>query len=79
MLGLDRSTIGRNIGVLKKHGLVKEGPSSDGRESLVALTDFGANALVRARPLWKAAQDQVQEKIGAVEIRAFASILRSLA
>jgi DNA-binding MarR family transcriptional regulator len=61
---LDRSTVGRNVKVLERLGLVHEVDSDDQRETEVALTDDGVETLRRARPLWEDAQRQVETALG---------------
>lgn len=77
-LDMDRSTIGRNVRVVEKLGLVRQGAGSDARESVVAITEEGKAAIKVARPLWEAAQTEVRARIGAVASTAFTSILATL-
>ncbi len=74
-LELDRSTVGRNVKVLARMGLVAETATEDRRETAIALTEEGLEALRRAAPLWKEAQRRVEEALGA----AGAASLRALA
>lgn len=70
--GLDRSTIGRNVKVLERMGLIEDAPGHDGREACVALTPTGQMTLNAAEPLWKQAQQQIETAIGqdvAVQLR----------
>ena len=72
---LDRSTVGRNIKVLARMGLVSETGADDQRERAVALTEAGRDTLRRARPLWEEAQRRVEAVLG----EAGADTLRALA
>ncbi len=72
---LDRSTVGRNVRVLARMGLVAETTPEDQRETAVALTEAGRETLRRARPLWVEAQRRVEAALGA----AGAESLRTLA
>lgn len=56
IVGLDRSTLGRNLRVLEKQSLIKMGVGEDGRARVVSLTDAGRRALQSAVPLWRSAQ-----------------------
>jgi DNA-binding MarR family transcriptional regulator len=62
---LDRSTIGRNVKVLERLGLVRFAPPEDQREAPVRLTPAGEEALQRASPLWDEAQRRVETILGA--------------
>ena len=73
-LDLDRSTMGRNIRVVEKLGLVTTGRGEDQRESVVRLTDHGAAVLREAVPLWEDCQKDIEARIGAERLRALADI-----
>ena len=62
-VGLDRSTLGRNVRVLERDGFVARVGSDDERERLIALTTKGRNALEQARPLWAKAQRQMARRL----------------
>lgn len=72
---LDRSTVGRNVRVLERMRLVRLTAAKDQRESAVSLTRAGAEALRRAAPLWKDAQQRIETALGADQ----AEQLRTLA
>ena len=72
---LDRSTVGRNVRVLERMGLVSETTAEDQRETTVALTAAGVDTLRRARPMWEEAQRRVEAALGG----AGAETLRTLA
>lgn len=63
-LGMDRTTLTRNLKPLEKQGLITIVPGSDQRVRLVSLTDRGRAALVKALPLWESAQACVIEGLG---------------
>lgn len=63
--GLDASTLGRNVRVLEKAGLVRFGPGADRRTRLIELSDAGADRLARAATLWDTAQADVEARLGA--------------
>jgi len=58
-LGMDRSTLSRNLDPLERRGLVAIGPEERHRARRVALTDAGVTLLEAAYPLWQAAQRDV--------------------
>lgn len=62
---LDRSTIGRNIRVLERKGLVEaERSQEDRRETVVALTERGLRLVKEAKPVWQECQREIELKIG---------------
>jgi DNA-binding MarR family transcriptional regulator len=64
-LGVDRTTLTRNLKPLEAEGLVTVAPGSDQRTRLVALTPEGERALHAVLPLWEQAQAHMVEGIGA--------------
>ena len=75
---LDRSTIGRNVRVLEKMGLVALGRGKDQREATVELSDAGRQVLVDGAPLWDGAQKTLDDRLGADFMRQLHSALDSL-
>lgn len=74
-LGLDRSTLGRNLRPLLKAGLVAMDGGEDRRAHTLALTDAGRALLEKAIPLWRDAQRHVSEKLGREKTRALRAVL----
>lgn len=74
-LGLDRSTLGRNLRPLLKAGLVAMEGGEDRRAHTLALTDAGRDVLEKAIPLWRDAQRHVSEKLGREKTRALRAVL----
>lgn len=74
-LGLDRSTLGRNLRPLIKIGLVVMEGGADRRAHTLALTDAGRAMLEKAIPLWRDAQRHVSEKLGREKARALRAVL----
>jgi DNA-binding MarR family transcriptional regulator len=74
-LGLDRSTLGRNLRPLIKAGLVVLEGGADRRAHTLALTDAGRAAFEKAIPLWREAQRHVSEKLGRDKTRALRAVL----
>lgn len=64
VMGLDRTTLSRNLRVLEKRGLVVLVPGEDKREVRVRLTEKGNQVLEEAIPLWAEAQAQVVDTVG---------------
>lgn len=63
-LGLERSTISRNLDVLKHRGFVCAAvTSSAGRTTRVTVTDAGYQALANAEPAWQRAQEWISRTV----------------
>ncbi|TBW40645.1 MarR family transcriptional regulator [Siculibacillus lacustris] len=75
---LDRSTIGRNVRVLERMGLVEIATGADQREATVTLAAAGHDTLRRALPLWQGAQDRIETALGGVSIDALRTLLGAL-
>lgn len=73
VLSMDRTTVSRNVRLLRDDGLVRiERSPLDGRVRIVLPTEAGERALVEGLPLWKQAHGKVVEMLGAdaaVELR----------
>jgi DNA-binding MarR family transcriptional regulator len=65
IVGLDRSTLGRNLRVLEKQALVEIGTGVDARARRVCLTRTGHERLRKAVPLWRQAQLEFSQIVGA--------------
>lgn len=78
-LGLDRTTLGRNLKLLEKSGLVAlQGNSADQRERLVSLTRAGARRLEQALAAWQAAQVKVKQGLGKPGLAALNQLVRQI-
>jgi DNA-binding MarR family transcriptional regulator len=75
---LDRSTLGRNLRVLAREGLVSLGPGRDERTRTVKLTDKGARHIEAATPLWQEAQARLAASLGAEKRKALLRIAADL-
>ena len=62
--GLDRSTLGRNLRVLEKQGLIAMQVGADARTREITLTKEGRQAIRRAAPLWQSVQDTLVDRLG---------------
>jgi DNA-binding MarR family transcriptional regulator len=78
-LGLDRTTLTRNVRPLLRERLVREAPAQDGRLRLLALTDAGEKLVKRTLPLWELAQRSVTEEMGEKRWAGFMKELESVA
>ena len=64
ILGMDRTTLTRNLEPLTKQHLVRLEEGQDRRMRLVFLTQEGEQALRRAWPLWQEAQARIERALG---------------
>ncbi|WP_191485237.1 MarR family winged helix-turn-helix transcriptional regulator [Pseudomonas sp. FEN] len=78
-MGLDRSTLGRNLRVLEGDGLVSLTEGADQRNRLVRLTDAGVERLVAAQPAWEASQQRLVERLGEEKRATLLALLEELA
>jgi DNA-binding MarR family transcriptional regulator len=77
---LDRSTLGRNMRVLQRAGLVAIRPGDDLREARLSLTAAGEETLRRAVPIWQGAQDELLQRLGAdgaAQLEALLGVLQA--
>jgi DNA-binding MarR family transcriptional regulator len=63
-LGMDRSTLPRNLRPLVRRRLVEVGPGPDRRERTIRVTKAGKRQLARTIPYWKQAQRWVLNAVG---------------
>lgn len=64
-LELDRSTVGRNVKVLQRHGWVASARGRDQREAVLSLTEAGEGILDAGAPLWREAQTRIGRQFAA--------------
>jgi DNA-binding MarR family transcriptional regulator len=72
-LGMDRTTLTRNLRPLQKQGLISVGPEGWRRSRNLAITKKGRSRIREALPLWERAQEALREKLGShawVDVRA---------
>jgi DNA-binding MarR family transcriptional regulator len=65
IVGLDRSSLGRNLKVLERDKLVTFVGGADERSKVVQLTAKGRKALEIALPLWRGVQKRMKSTLGA--------------
>ena len=65
IVDLDRSSLGRNLKVLERDGLVALGGGEDERSKVIRLTTKGKAALTKAKPLWLGVQRRMKAKLSA--------------
>lgn len=65
LLAVDRTTLTRTMGAMKRSGLIRFGSGDDKRERLWSLTARGKQELARVLPRWERAQDRLRKRLGA--------------
>lgn len=75
VIGIDRTTLTRNLDVLMKQHLVQSQEGKDRRIRLVLPTREGEEALSIAMPLWREAQARIERVLGSEH---FAALLTEL-
>jgi DNA-binding MarR family transcriptional regulator len=63
-LALERTTLLRNLELLRRQGLVADEPTDRGRSRRLALTAEGEALVMRCVPSWRQAQDALQAALG---------------
>ena len=71
IVGLDRSSLGRNLKVLERDKLVTFVGGADERSKVVQLTSKGQKALETALPLWRDVQKRIKSTLGAEKDAVF--------
>lgn len=70
-LDIERTAMGKMVGLLVRDGFVRTRPSpADARSRLVELTSEGGDLFTRALPVWREAQRQFNEINGAENVGA---------
>ncbi|MGN6184179.1 MAG: MarR family winged helix-turn-helix transcriptional regulator [Thermoanaerobaculia bacterium] len=77
-LGLDRSTLSRNLALLERVGFVDIGPSSGPKPGLISLTRKGRETLRRAHKLWNEAHSHLEQILSLTQIEDGLGFLKSL-
>jgi DNA-binding MarR family transcriptional regulator len=79
VLGMDRTTLTRNLAPLRRDRLVALGPGPDRRVRLATITEKGRKVLTAAIPLWEEAQDRIAGALGPGRWQAIRRDLHRLA
>lgn len=78
LLGADRTTVTRNMTVLRKKGLVEQVQHDDKRVNALQLSAVGRKTLDEAMPHWRSAQESALGRLGDVDSAALLATLRKL-
>ena len=63
LLGMDRSTLTRNLKPLEEKGLVALGPEGHHRSRTLSITSRGEQLVRKALPLWEKTQQNLREEL----------------
>jgi DNA-binding MarR family transcriptional regulator len=67
MLDLDKTTLSRNLQLLKRNGWIESSPADDARERRFVLSSSGKQKLDAAQPAWQSAQEQLRAELSPTE------------
>jgi DNA-binding MarR family transcriptional regulator len=79
LLGVERTTLTRNLRPLQDRGWVTDSASGDRRVRLLAITKRGTAAAREALPYWRDAQKSIARRLGAGAIQALATASQAAA
>jgi DNA-binding MarR family transcriptional regulator len=63
-IGMDRSTLTRNVQPLEEEGLIQRGGEGWRRSRALKVTSAGRALMSKAIPLWESAQENLRRKLG---------------
>lgn len=75
-VGLERSTMVRNVRVLQERGWIKECPGGRGKPFM--LTEEGGRVLEEAIPRWEKAQTEIEKFLGSEDAEAVMRVAAKL-
>ncbi len=75
VLQMERTTLTRNLLPLQKAGYVATGEGPDKRFRTLSLTKAGKKALTAATPMWRAAQQSLEEHLGMTKVQSLNRML----
>ena len=74
-VGLERSTMVRNVRILEKNGWIQP---TEGRGRRFSLSETGAERLTAAVPIWQQTQKAIEQQLGAEDAQALLRIADKL-
>lgn len=77
-LGMDRTTLTRNLRLLERQGFIEMDTGLDRRTHMVRLTEQGRQAIAAAVPLWQQAQATIISRFGQERTTALLTELQVL-
>jgi DNA-binding MarR family transcriptional regulator len=77
-MGMDASTLTRNLRPLVEQGWCEQGPGADARSRLVTITPAGKLKRAEALTHWKRAQLSLNERLGADTVVALHAMIEQV-
>jgi len=77
-MALDRSTLGRNLLLLRRDGLVLFSDADDMRQWSIELSAKARRLLERALPLWQSAQARIERTLGREGVTTLFDLLQKV-
>lgn len=74
-MGMDASTLTRNVRLLIEQGWVSQGPGADTRSRSLTLTTAGRAKQAEAKSHWKRAQLALNERLGVDQVAALHALI----
>ena len=74
-MGMDRTSLSRTLAPLKDRGMIEFGSAEDRRSKVVLVTAEGLRVRQAAECHWRAAQDDMQRRLGAETLAEFHRLL----
>ncbi len=78
ILKLDRTTLVRNLKILRNGGLVESGTGTDARMRTITVTPKGKNRVEAAIPYWEKAQTALKNRLGAGSLEKLVNLLMDI-
>jgi DNA-binding MarR family transcriptional regulator len=77
-LRLEKSTLSRDVEIMKRKGWLESDPPAGGRNQVLRLTPRGLDILTRSQPAWESAQAEARLLIGESGVDALHKIAERL-
>ncbi|HEY3939916.1 MAG TPA: MarR family winged helix-turn-helix transcriptional regulator [Bryobacteraceae bacterium] len=77
-LAIDKTTLSRNLTLMKRNGWIGHGAAKDRRERGFELTPAGRELLAAAKPDWKRAQERLRSAMTGKEWDAMWNVFRAV-
>ena len=78
VMGMDKTTLSRNLKILQTRGWIVAEPGNDARSRKLVVTEDGRALLAKARPAWRRAQATLRKQLGAEAWQPLLDSLRFL-
>jgi len=77
-MGMDRTTLTRNLAVAERPGWIEINQGVDRRQRRIKLAAAGRERLRKAMPLWRNAQDELEQALGAASLNSLLKLTHRL-